>query len=280
MSLLVPKVSTIGGGVEIVHIIPLEEEIDRAVRVFEVSGGFKANRVYLLAWTLPRVEIDELVNLVDYPRVVARRLEAQGIEVEAVHTNIFDLLDVISKVSSIVRDETEKGNVVYVNMSAGGPFVSVGTAIASMVQDARLYYVRCQRYTRTREEKIAHGNAIVTEPQVHFLDNFKIMLPDERGMKVLVELYRKGNMRTSDLLEFLHSESVEGFEEDPSRLNRSEKITLLMRLNKGITGKLETAGYIQKVKRGRENIYSITESGKYAACVSGLLGDFSRNPFQ
>lgn len=280
MSLLVPRVSTLGGGVETVHIIPLEEEIDRAVRVFEVSGGFKANRVYLLAWTLPRVEIDDLVNLVDYPRVVTKRLEAQGIEVRLVHTNIFDLLDIISKVSSIVRDETEKGNTVYVNMSAGGPFVSVGTAIATMVQDARLYYVRCQRYTRTREEKMAHGNAIVTEPQVHFLENFKIMLPDERGMKLLVELYRRGDMRTSDLLEFLHVEGVEGFEEDPSKLNRGEKSTLLMRLNKGITGKLEVAGYIRKLKRGRENIYSITESGKYAACVSGLLGDFSRNPFQ
>ena len=280
MSLLVPKVSTLGGGVEVVHIIPLEEEIDRAVRVFEVSGGFKANRVFLLAWTMPRVEIDDLVNLVDYPRVVTKRLEAQGIKVDVIHTNIFDLLDVISKVSSIVKDETEKGNMVYVNMSAGGPFVSVGTAIATMVQDARLYYVRCQRYTRTREEKIAHGNAIVTEPQVHFLENFKIMLPDERGMKVLVELYSQGDMRTSDILEFLHADGVEGFDENPSRLNRSDKITLLMRLNKGITGKLEAAGYIQKVRRGRENIYSITESGKYAACVSGLLGGVSRNPFQ
>jgi hypothetical protein len=277
MSLLVPRVSTLGGGAETVHIIPLEEEIDRAVRVFEASGGFKANRVYLLAWTLPRVEIDELVSLADYPRAVTERLEAQGIEVRLVHTNIFELLDIISKVSSIVRDETGKGNTVYVNMSAGGPFVSVGTAIAAMVQDARLYYVRCQRYTRTREEKIAHGNAIVTEPQVHFLENFKIMLPDERGMKVLVELYRRGDMRTSDLLEFLHVEGIEGFEDDPSKLNRGEKITLLMRLNKGITGKLEAAGYIHKLKKGRENIYSITESGKYAACVSGLLGDSSES---
>ena len=262
---------------EIVHIIPLEEEIDRAVRVFEVSGGFKANRVYLLAFILPRVTIDELAKKADYPRVVTKRLEAMGIEVELVHTNIFDLLDIISKVSSIVRDETKKGNTVYVNMSAGGPFVSVGTAIAAMAQDARLYYVRCQRYTHTREEKIAHGNAIVTEPQVHFLENFKIMLPDERGMKVLVELYRRGDMRTSEILGFLHNAGVEGFEESPSNLDRSEKITLLMRLNKGITGKLEAAGYIRKMKRGRENIYSITESGKYAACVSGLLGDYSRS---
>ena len=44
-----------------------------------------------------------------------------------------------------------------------------------------------------------------------------------------------------------------------------------MRLNKGITGKLEDLGYISKEKRGRENVYHITDSGKYVACVSGLL---------
>ena len=42
-------------------------------------------------------------------------------------------------------------------------------------------------------------------------------------------------MWTSDLLEFLHVEGVEGFEKDPYRLSRSEKITLLMMLSKGIT---------------------------------------------
>jgi len=46
---------------------------------------------------------------------------------------------------------------------------------------------------------------------------------------------------------------------------------MLMRLNKGITGKLEDAGYIAKEKRGRENVYTITDSGEYVACVSGLM---------
>ncbi len=65
----------------------------------------------------------------------------------------------------------------------------------------------------------------------------------------------------------------------PDGLRRSEKIGMLMRLNKGITGKLEDAGYIVKEKRGRENIYRITDSGKYVACVSGFLEAAPRNPF-
>jgi len=271
MSLLVPRLTTIGGGVEAVHVVPLEEEIDRAVRVFEVANGFRANRVYLLAWApdYPTGRDNELLKY--YHAEVRRRLEAQGIETVTVTTNIFDMLEVIKKVSSIVREEKERGNTVYVNMSAGGPFVSVGTAISTMVQDARLYYVRCQRYSETPEERRAHGKAIVTRPQVHFVENFNIRLPDRRGVALLVELYRRGSMRTSEILGFLHREGVEGFEADPSGLERGEKISLLMRLNKGITWKLEEAGYLRKEKRGRENLYSITESGKYVACVSGLL---------
>jgi hypothetical protein len=140
-----------------------------------------------------------------------------------------------------------------------------------MVQDARLYYVRCNRYSETPEERRAHGKAIVTTPQVHFVENFNIGLPDDRGVKLLVEMYGRGRMRTSEILGFLHREGVEGFEDDPESLERRKKISMLMRLTKGITGKLEDSGYITKERRGRKNIYGITESGKYVACVSGLL---------
>jgi hypothetical protein len=260
----------INGGVAIIHVIPLENEIDRAVRPFEVQNGFKANRVYLLAFVPDEKCNEETDTMSFYREEVKRRLEARGIEVVVVKTDIMDMLDVITKVSEAVRSERAKGNTVYVNMSAGGAFVSVGTAISAMVQDARLYYVRCERYTNTPEEKRAHGNAIATKFQIHFLENFKIRLPDERGLTLLVELYARGKMRTNEVLEFMHKRGVEGFGDDPTKLSREEKITLLMRLNKGVTWKLEEAGYIAIEKRGRENIYTITESGKYAACVSGL----------
>ena len=259
-------------------MIPIETEIDRAVRVFEVEDGFKANKAYILSGVFALgLETEEEAN--HYLSETRRRLEAQGIKVEVVSTHTISILDVISKVSKIVKAEREKGNIVYVNMSAGGPFVSVGTALASMVQDARLYYVRAAKLSLTEQERWAHGNAVVTEPQVHFLENFNIQLPDARSQILLVELFERGEMRTSDLLRFLHESGVEGFENDPDDLNRSDKIGMLMRLNKGITGKLEDAGYIVKEKRGRENLYRITDSGKYVACASGLVEAVPRNPF-
>jgi len=272
MSLMVPSLSTRGGGggVEIVHVVPLEIEIDRAVRPFEVHNGFKANRVYLLAY-VPGSEMGDAHDLGYFHGEVRRRLESLGIETVTVQMNIFDMLDVITRVSSVVRWERARGNIVYVNMSAGGAFVSVGTALAAMAQEARLYYVRSEKYSDTPVEKRAHGNAVVTMPQVHFLENFNISLPDERGVRLLVELYRRGEMRTSEVLAFMHGEGVAGFEEDPSGLGRAEKITLLMRLNKGVTEKLEALGHVRKERRGRESVYHMTESGKYVACISGLL---------
>jgi len=270
MSLMNPQITTLGGGVEIVHVIPLETEIDRAVRAFEVEDGFKANKVYILTASVP-LGTETVEEATHYLNETRRRLMLQRIKVEVIPTNTMSILDIISKVSSIVKGEREKGNMVYVNISAGGPFVSVGTSLAGMVQDVRLYYVRAGKLSLTEKERRTHGNAIVTQPQVHFLENFKIQLPDDRSRKLLVELYKRGQMRTGDILKFLHSKGEDGFEQDPEGLPRSEKISLLMRLNKGITGKLEVAGYISKEKRGRENLYMITESGKYVASASGQI---------
>ena len=114
---------------------------------------------------------------------------------------------------------------------------------------------------------------------MHFIENFNIQLPDQRSQLLLVELYKKGEMRTEDILRYLHESGVEGFEDDPDKLRRSEKISMHMRLNKGITGKLLDAGYIVKEKRGRANLYTITDSGRYVACVSGYLDAEPRNPF-
>ena len=270
MSIMIPKITTLGGGIEIIHVIPLETEIDRAVRPFEVEGGFKANKAYILTAAVP-LGTETIEEAQHYLNETRRRLEAQGITVEVVETYTISILDIISKVSRIVKKEQEKGNIVYVNMSAGGPFVSVGTALASMVQGARLYYVRAAGLSLTERERSVHGNAIVTEPQIHFLENFNIQLPDKRGQLLLVELYKREEMLTSDVLNFLHDSGIEGFEDDTDKLRRNEKIGMLMRLNKGISGKLEDAGYILKEKRGRQNIYKITDSGKYVACASGLV---------
>jgi predicted transcriptional regulator len=249
-------------------VIPLENEIDRAVAVFEDPNGFKANKIFLLTTLLPG---DHTRELKYYHGVVKTRFEDLGIEVVSVQTNIWDMLDIIKNVSRVVREEKDKGNLVYVNMSAGGAFVSVGTALSAMTHGANLYYVRCARYSEKKKEKLKHGNAICDPFELHYIENFNIQMPDQRGQIVLTELLNRGEIRTNELLDILNENEVEGFAKKSSSLNRGEKISVLMRLNKGITSKLEKMGYLTKEKRGRDNIYRITESGKYIACISGLI---------
>ena len=98
-------------GEEIVHIIPLGFEIDRAVKPFE---KLKANRVYILT----------IVEKGEYPKKfhdrqtyylheVERKLKEIDIQTKVIHTDIFDLLDVLGKICNIIRKERARKNIVY-----------------------------------------------------------------------------------------------------------------------------------------------------------------------
>ena len=52
---------------------------------------------------------------------------------------------------------------------------------------------------------------------------------------------------------------------------RSEKKALIMKVNRNILDKLENMGYLNKIKLGRENEFTLTESGMYIASISGLI---------
>jgi len=257
---------------EIVHIIPLGIEIDRAVKPFEGPSGFRANRAYLLSI----VEFDETpVQMVkehkEKVEIVKERLESLGIEVIVINTKLIDILDVMTKISNIIHEEKMKGNNVYINMSSAGRLTSVGATLSGMVHDVKVYYVLADAYSKTESDREKHGLTICHEANLVFLENFKLVIPDEVGLKILVEIFKKGKMRTLDLIEFLSNSGTEGFTVDYYSLRRKEKTSVIMRLNRNIIEKLEKAGYIVKNKLGRENEFELTESGKYVVSISGFL---------
>ena len=86
MSIIEPKVTTLGGSIEIVHVFPVESEIDRAVRAFEVNGGFKANRAYILSSAV-RLGTDPDQDERYYAAQVKMRLERIGVIVEMIPMN-------------------------------------------------------------------------------------------------------------------------------------------------------------------------------------------------
>ena len=78
-------------------------------------------------------------------------------------------------------------------------------------------------------------------------------------------------MKSIDIIQFLFESNVEGFENYFGVRKRSQKTSLLMRLNRTVMEKLENSGYIVKNKIGRENEYALTRSGEYIANLCGLI---------
>jgi hypothetical protein len=263
---------------ELVHIIPLGFEIDRAVKPFE---KYSANRAYILTITdHPKysspVEMEKNKKQRYYDATVTRLLKEKGIDVRIQEIDMFDILDVMRTVSAIILKEKSENNRVYLNMSACGRLTSVGATLAAMAHDISIYYVRSDGYSRSVEEEREHGLSICTKPHIWQLENFHIALPDETSIRILVRLTgEEQGMTTEALLRYLFEEKVPGFDEDYHMLHmidrRRKQSNYLMKLNKGILTKIELAGYIERKRSGRNTNVSITESGKYIAYISGLI---------
>lgn len=277
---------------ETVHIIPLGHEIDRAVKPFAKTT---ADRAYVL--TIPKdADLDpEMVKKQYYfvERVMAQ-LEKYGIGARIITLNMFDILDVLAIVSRIIKIEKEAGNTVLVNMSSCGRKTSVAVTLAAMIHDGEIYYVSADRYATGGDstEELEHGLSIVNDVRTEMIHNFRIMMPGDDEIKLLVELKKwkekiargekKEDMGSDDIITFLHTEGVGGFENlPPSKRTREgssgeteyrsggERRALLNRINRGFLKNLEDLGYVKRTWRGKRFFISITQAGEYIAAVSG-----------
>jgi hypothetical protein len=262
-------------GEEIIHIIPLGHEIDRAVKPFE---KYKANKAYLLAVTetLGKYSQDMINKQKFYVESVKNQLERKGIDTDVRNIDMFNTLEVIKHISNLIVQEKAKGNRVFVNISSAGRLTSVAATLAAMAHQVKAYYVVADGYSESEEDKKKHGLSSCRELRLQFLESLPFKLPKEEGMKVLVRLCMKEEaMKPADILEYLGSQKVEGFEKcvdmHSRRMLRKDKINCLMKLNKRILEKLQADGYISREKSGRDNRIRITPKGIYVAHISGEL---------
>jgi len=258
---------------EIVHIIPVGYEFDRVVAPF--LNGFKANRVYLLSSiedvVAPTAVLEKHQFYVDKVR---EELEGLGIFVIPVPTNLIDYLALIQKISKIVTKEKQKGNLVYINMSGAGRLTSVASTLVGMVHNVKVYYVDSTGYADKDPRMTRHGYSIVDgKPNITMLANFQIHMPNEIQQKTLGKIYENEGIKTIDLIEYLGSEGFGDYSVNYYLLSRNEKTALVMKFNRNIVDKLSESGYITKIKLGRENAYTITDTGKYIASISGFIED-------
>jgi hypothetical protein len=253
---------------EIVHIIPLSFEIDRAVKPFD---KMRANRVYLLH----SKSIKGKSKIRD-PRVflesVKKQLEQRGIEVVTQESDISDPLPLLSTISNIIVKEKKLKNLIYVNMSASGKLTAVAATLAAMYHNVKVYYVPTDvGYVMDEKEMLKHGISIVDDPKCIILTNFNIDMPSGAKSTFLVELYEKGKMTTNDIVNMIKENKLKGFEDlnEGFRGKQRTSSNLLVRINRGILDELQRNGYIEIEKKGRNKIIVITDKGKYAACLIG-----------
>jgi len=259
-----------------VHIIPLGHEIDRAIIPFKTT---KADHVYLVTGleepTNAKVDMSKQQQY--FTEKVTNELNKMGIKVTCRHVDLFDLRDVMKTISKIIIEEKTKDNRIFVNMSAAGRLTSVAATLTGMVHDVQVYYVHADKYPDDKESRMAHGLSICNSGEISRLTNFQIVMPDPIGKEILLFLCKIGKRaRMKDIQEMLRLKNIEGFEEECEKIKqinkrRSIQSRQLMKLDKTILAKLERNGFIMRTKEGRVTYISLTESGNYAAHISGML---------
>lgn len=162
---------------EIVHIIPLGHEFDRAIKPFEDS---KPNRIHLLSISnTPKYSEEMLERQSYFTSKVSTFLNEKGIHVVHHDVDLFDILEVMKHVSNIIVQEKSNGNLVLVNMSACGRLTSIGATLAAMAHDVTVYYVSADDYSLNVDDFNDHGLSICSINKTIRFENFEFNLPDK-----------------------------------------------------------------------------------------------------
>jgi hypothetical protein len=286
---------------ENVHIIPLGHEYDRAIAPFR---KLSVDRVYILAITknTGKYEDEMVLRQIHFTDKVIDFFISKKIEVIPREVQLFELLDVMKEITSIIKIEQEKGNKVQINMSACGRKTSIGAALAGMVHGVDVYYVSAETYSLDYDDFQEHGLSICQKGETFKFENFKFKLPNDVQKKILVKLYKENRgVLSTEIRDYLHELylekkiPIEGFEIKLADVSKNTKvlknpdgttmlkpdgsvvykrdvaITQNIKLEKKYLGDLEDSGYVRREKVGQNNKIFITESGKYVACISGLI---------
>jgi hypothetical protein len=256
---------------EIVHIIPLSFEIDRALKPLE---KLKANRVYLVYSNESLNSKNAQVSL-RFLQVVKEKLEQMSIDVVIQEGSSSDPLPLLSTISNIIVREKKEKNIIYVNMSASGKLTAVAATLAAMYHDVKVYYVHVDGgFSRTTKDMEEHWFSIVNVPNYTVLTNFTIDMPSGAKSAFLVELHKKGEMSTGDIFKMIKENKLKGFEDLNEQIRGKQRTAsnVLVRINRGILDELERNGYVTVERKGRNKVIAITDKGKYAACLIGQSG--------
>lgn len=230
------------------------------VKVLDPVFHYKADRVHIIHSGKKRPYIDFFDHVTEV-------LDENKIDWKDYDIYYSDFTDVMKTVRSIILEEKEQGNFVYVNVGAGPQVYSSAAMIASMMEGAIPFNAPTDEFTIFDFEKHFYkdgkpiGNASKVKAPIE-IPTFDVNPPDHDLIialsiwKDLTEKYKRF-ATTEIMMELERIGLFENIWEDDSRKKRSQ--SALMRYRRNFLEKWEANGWIEKSGRGS---YSITKQGE------------------
>ena len=265
-----------------VHIAIVGFEIDR---ISEAAIQRKADRVYLIS----RENFDGK----DEGRLFLEKnkdiLMDKNIEVFIEEIpDIQNLFFILSKLKEIIR--SEKGNLIYINISCGSNLSAIGGTIASMMFDKHYnitpYYVKPLKYVNCDDsERVSFPN-LRTAGIKEIIDivTFPAQLPDQQLVSVLEELGKRADKQISksELISYFESnkkcfpnfprDDVPQTKEDVLKHKRGEgnktpkievnRVKKYAWIEQNIIRKLKEWEMVETLKDGKYSYVKLTKKGE------------------
>lgn len=257
---------------EVVHVVPLGWEYDRAVLPLT---RFRAHRVYLLC------DAEGHPKRRYYLEKVKARLNRDGVEVKEVPVDTFmDLPGMMREVSRIVQAELNGGARVHVNISAAGRLASIGAALAAMAHlkpdRGSIYYVPAVDYPSSEKEQLRHGMSRGMKGDPIDLPLFELSLPNLPSRLVLSHLLISGSktLKYSEARRILSQHGFAGFENgERASASRRQRNVWNVNLYRKVVQSLLRLKLVEVEASGRDKALKLTRAGEYMACLSLLASD-------
>jgi hypothetical protein len=165
------------------------------------------DRVYLLHYVKSPDEEEGNIYYSFFQEVVRQLREEQGIEdIVEVNVEVWLFQKVLKRLVQVLKDETDEGSEVYINISAGSSVYGAAATIASMMMDRVRPFTVGTKVWQVPEEELTiyfdDDRPVGMAREVHDpwqLPCFHIRMPDEglvRALRVLAVRRSKGH-RTS-----------------------------------------------------------------------------------
>ena len=236
-----------------IHIAPVAFEVDRVVIP---AVRMKADKVWLVAHE--DVAKDKSIK---YRQKIERQLEKKGIKTEVVFANRLRLFPIIKAVTEIIFKERK--NDIYVNVATGSKIHAIGCMMACMLFDDRdkihPFYAQAEKYP----EYEGTGQETYGVSEIHSLPTYRIGTPKRELLEALrIIKDAGGRIQKKKMAEEAEKRKIITVNAKEQHFTQARFASL----DKNIVQPLvETWGFIEVEKIGRNRWIKMTEDGEHAA---------------